>query len=309
MSIQRIKGVIFGTAIGDAIGYQVEFQNVMPSKPVVDGMRETPCLYSDDTQMMRAVLEGLLRARTWNDVTKSGREVAEEFIAWLHDPENNRAPGNTCLTACRMLDSGASWMESGVADSKGCGSAMRAMAYGVWFHDEHAWKLAAMWAAAHGNMTHGHPAANASSAALAAAVQRLMRGLTPSQAYGAALEAADMFCKDTALMLGQVATLVQGTNKREPDEVLDQWRGWTGDEAVAAALYVFARHPEDFRAAILEAANSPGDSDSIACMVGALVGAHMGINAIPTEWVNGVEKTVELEALASRVQKATRENR
>jgi ADP-ribosylglycohydrolase len=158
-SAQRIEGVIYGTAIGDAIGYQVEFERVMPSEPKVVGMNSSPCLYSDDTQMMRAVFEGLLRARTWNDVTKSGREVAEEFIAWSQSPENNRAPGNTCMAACRNLINGDTWVESGIKDSKGCGSAMRAMAYGVWFRDEPAWKLPAMWAAAHGGITHGHPAA------------------------------------------------------------------------------------------------------------------------------------------------------
>ena len=303
MSNERIEGVVFGTAIGDAIGYQVEFQRVMPSAPVVTGMNASPCLYSDDTQMMRAVFEGLLRARTWKDVTKSAREVAEEFVAWSKSPENNRAPGNTCMAACSNLARGDSWMESGIPDSKGCGSAMRAMAYGVWFHERPTWKEAAAWAAAHGTMTHGHPAASAAAAALAAAVHTLLNEGGPL-AFHDAVEAAACFDVDTSKMISQAATLAKGPNAREPDEVLSQWQGWTGDEAVAAALYVFLRHPEDFKAAILEAANSPGDSDSIACMVGALVGAHMGVKSIPFAWVNNVEKCDELGVLAHRVDKA-----
>jgi ADP-ribosylglycohydrolase len=69
-------------------------------------------------------------------------------------------------------------------------------------------------------------------------------------------------------------------------------------------LYVFTRHCDDFHGGILEAANSPGDSDSIACMVGALIGAHLGVDAIPSEWVANVEKSVELGVLAHRVGKA-----
>ena len=301
---ERVAGVIFGTAIGDAIGYQVEFQDVKPSAPEVDGMLTTPCLYSDDTQMMRAVFEGLIRAGEFHDVGKAATEVAEEFIAWLHSPENNRAPGNTCLAACRELDSGTHWTSSGVADSKGCGSVMRSMAYGVWFHNFTKDILASEWAALHGSMTHAHPAAIASTAAMAAAIHSLMNGRTPERAYGQAIEAAKIRHADTALMLGQVAGFVR--EERSPDEVLDQWRGWTGDEAICAAMYVFLRHPTDPRAAILEAANSPGDSDSIACMVGALVGAHVGLRPFPDEWKTGVEKSDELEVLTHRVLKATR---
>jgi len=55
-------------------------------------------------------------------------------------------------------------------------------------------------------------------------------------------------------------------------------------------------------AAILEGANTPGDSDSIATLAGALVGARCGINALPSDWVRDVERTAELSALADRVR-------
>ncbi len=55
--------------------------------------------------------------------------------------------------------------------------------------------------------------------------------------------------------------------------------GWAADEAIAAAVYIFVRHPDDMQAALTEAVNTPGDSDSIATLVGALVGAHIGFKA------------------------------
>lgn len=86
-----------------------------------------------------------------------------------------------------------------------------------------------------------------------------------------------------------------------PDVTLDRLRGWAAHEAIAAATYVLARHPDDPRAAILEAANTPGDSDSIATLVGALVGARRGIEAIPKDWVGEVERSETLVTLARAV--------
>lgn len=56
--------------------------------------------------------------------------------------------------------------------------------------------------------------------------------------------------------------------------------GWAADEALAAAFYIFVRNPKDIKAALAQAVNTPGDSDSIAALVGALVGAYNGISAL-----------------------------
>ena len=64
---------------------------------------------------------------------------------------------------------------------------------------------------------------------------------------------------------------------------------------------MFERHPDDPRAAILEAANTPGDSDSIATLAGTLTGARCGLAALPAEWVRDVERSAELLALAARI--------
>src|SRR5439155_17604489 len=73
---------------------------------------------------------------------------------------------------------------------------------------------------------------------------------------------------------------------------------WAAHEAIAAAVYLFTRHPDDPRTAILEGANTPGDSDSIATLAGSLVGARAGLGALPAEWVRDVERSDELLELA-----------
>ncbi len=57
-------------------------------------------------------------------------------------------------------------------------------------------------------------------------------------------------------------------------------------------------HPRDLRSALLGAANTPGDGDSIACITGALVGAREGIDAIPAPWLDLLERADEPRYLA-----------
>ncbi|MEK7159760.1 MAG: ADP-ribosylglycohydrolase family protein [Patescibacteria group bacterium] len=57
-------------------------------------------------------------------------------------------------------------------------------------------------------------------------------------------------------------------------------------ESIPFSMATFLRHPTDFRAGVLEAVNAGGDTDSNAAMVGALIGANCGVEAIPEEWRN-----------------------
>lgn len=299
----KIKGVIFGTAIGDALGYAVEFQNVTPSRPVIHGAVDAlgphnVLRYSDDTQMMRATFEGLLRARTWDSLELAAEEIAEEYVAWSKSPENNRAPGNACMLGCRNLAKGLHWADSGKFDGGGCGAAMRSMAYGVWFASFESNELrSAYWAGNHALMTHRNSSAQASAAAIAAGVEASIHGCTRGYVLEVMGRGADKFAPSVGRMLQEACRREEWS----ADDVLDEWRGWRGDEAVSAAAWCYWRNPRDFKKAVLEAVNSPGDSDSIACMAGALVGATVGFSNIPLTWVEYLEDKEGLENLTNRV--------
>ena len=56
-------------------------------------------------------------------------------------------------------------------------------------------------------------------------------------------------------------------------------------ESVCFAIAVFLRNPTDFRAGVLEAVNSGGDADTTSAMVGAMIGAVVGVEGIPKEWI------------------------
>ena len=54
-------------------------------------------------------------------------------------------------------------------------------------------------------------------------------------------------------------------------------------ESVPFAICVALRHLDDFRAGVFEAVNAGGDTDTTASMVGAMLGARLGVDAIPED--------------------------
>ena len=57
--------------------------------------------------------------------------------------------------------------------------------------------------------------------------------------------------------------------------------GWTGEEALAIALYCAIRHFDNFEEALVAAVNHAGDSDSTGAITGNILGAAIGYEAIP----------------------------
>ncbi len=72
-----------------------------------------------------------------------------------------------------------------------------------------------------------------------------------------------------------------------------------------AAYYLAARFCDDFEAAVLQAINGGGQNMSRACLTGALVGAQIGLSAIPERFVTGLENHGELVDLAQRLARQT----
>ena len=309
---QQHLGVVLGAAIGDAMGHPTEFMSMagiharFGSQGVqgfelhwedARGKKFAP--YTDDTQMAEVVLRSLLQSRERSESLDGAmRRVAKGFIEWAAQPQGgHRAPGNACLSGCRALASGVPWQQAGGATAGGCGSVMRAYPFGLVF--AHDLACAEHWAVAHSKLTHRDPIALAASAAMAVGVALAMRHETPITIASEMIAAAARYSARTAIMMTQA--LDDAQNGIGPEITLDRLRAWAAHEAIAACVYLLMRHPDDARAAILEGANTPGDSDSIATLAGALIGARVGVSGLPTLWINDVERSAELSSLALRI--------
>ena len=302
----RIQGAVLGAAVGDALGHPTEFlshdgirRKFGPDGVTGfelwwerDGRRFAP--YTDDTQMAEIVLRSLVEhGRAQMDVVMD--DIARGFAHWTTSPQGgHRAPGNACMRGATRLAAGVNWREAGGARDGGCGSVMRAYPFGLMLSDDV--EQAEHWAVEHSRMTHGDPIALAACAAMAVGVAGELRGSVPAAVVADMIQAAGRHDAGTARMAEQA--VADADAGMDPAEVLLRLEGWAAHEAVAAAMFVVARHPQDLRGALLEGANAHGDSDSIATLAGALLGARLGLQSLPPGWVRDVERSEELLALA-----------
>jgi len=76
--------------------------------------------------------------------------------------------------------------------------------------------------------------------------------------------------------------------------------GSSAPAALAAAVAAFAA-TDNFRDAILYAANLGGDSDVVTAVCGQLAGAYYSVKAIPTSWYNGLMQKELIIGYADRL--------
>jgi ADP-ribosylglycohydrolase len=60
------------------------------------------------------------------------------------------------------------------------------------------------------------------------------------------------------------------------------------DQSFPSVLYLAARYPNDFEAALVANTNVGGDNCHRGAVLGALLGAALGFEAIPKIWINGL---------------------
>ncbi|MFG1952971.1 ADP-ribosylglycohydrolase family protein [Micromonospora sp. NPDC048830] len=326
-SLQRASGSLFGLAYGDALGKPTEFLTVAeihrrygPGGP--RQLEGDPALVTDDTQMALAVGWALRDAPAFTPEAVEPL-LRERFLAWAVSPDNNRAPGMTCLRACAELARGVRWQDATVAGSKGCGANMRVTPVGLLPVD--ADTLAGL-AQLQAGLTHGHPTGLAASELTAYAVRVLLDGAAldelPALLTARAREQRRVYRADwlgdlwqrpgvdspedfiargwdeCLRALGRLSTALG-----RPDDGADPCRhtgeGWVAEEALATALLCALRHADDPVGALARGATTAGDSDSIAALAGAFVGAAHGMSAWPDDWSTRIEYAADLTTLTT----------
>jgi ADP-ribosylglycohydrolase len=218
-----------------------------------------------------------------------------------------RAPGSTCLSALKRDEWGT--MERPLNGSKGCGAVMRMAPVGLFLQspyvcgfldaqqrDEYAFRTGCEL----GAITHGHPSGYLPAGCLAQLVARIIDG----DSLGVALDKTL-----TALMgvPGHEETLQALQAARQlaadpsvvpaPEAVSRLGKGWTGEEALAIAVYCALAAGDDFARGVRLAVNHGGDSDSTGAIAGNILGSLLGVAAIPLAWLERLELREVIEAV------------
>lgn len=328
--INRFKGCLLGGAAGDALGYPVEFmpasaifQKYGPNGITEYELRRGVAEISDDTQMTLFTATGLLFGTTrgmtrgvfggytsyvaasyqdWYR-TQTERYPLQEFHwSWLANlPEmfSRRAPGSTCLSALTPGGNG------GRNHSKGCGGIMRVAPVGLYFCDNERYpaeeidKIGAETAA----VTHGHELGYIPAAMLTHMIHRISE--KGDSVLGAVLDAMDTVPAlfPEAEHMGELLTLMQkamdlsAEDHSDLDAIRKLGEGWVAEETLAIAIYCTLKYSDNFERGVIAAVNHDGDSDSTGSVTGNILGAALGLDAIPRKFVDKLElKEVILEA-------------
>lgn len=320
-----VRGGFVGLGVGDALGVPVETMShdailAATSGTGVTGYLEPkqtrvkdteglpPGSTSDDTQLARVTSRSLVRARGFNLVDQ-GHALVEEFEATTF------GWGGTTKAAARAIKA---WRDSGgkqgrhpehpvpapAVDGESAGSGPAMKIFPLAAHDllgqgsdEMRFLSDAMEL---GRMTHGDLRASIASVALGHAIAAFagahgkhapsLREAAKAYVMHAVVRAESMYrfvrsseppfsaylAKAFALLDDPVAlrTEVNAT--------------FLAVHSVPFAIATALRHPDDFRAAVLEGVNAGKDTDTVGAMVGAMVGSRLGIGGIPADWLDGL---------------------
>lgn len=320
------RGCLIGGAVGDALGYSVEFMEDSDifQKYGEHGITEYD-LYkgtaqiSDDTQMTLFTATGLLLGTTrgmlrgimgpyegylrnsykdWYRTQTEHFPLPEAFhYSWLVNlPElfSRRAPGNTCMSALASSDVGS--VEQPINHSKGCGGVMRVAPIGLYFAEKRLpIQNSDIIGAEAAAITHGHELGWLPAAALVHIIRYMVEhdGDILTAVKEAMITLPIVFPEATKmnelLTILQKAIDLSGTDLDDLDAIRQLGQGWVGEEALAIAIYCALKHPTSFEDAIVAAVNHSGDSDSTGAIAGNIVGASLGLSAIPPKYLDTLE--------------------
>ena len=320
MSIKagKIYASLMAGALGDALGYAVEF---IPYSSIVhrygkDGIRELQpvngkAIISDDTQMTLFTNDAMLRAS--GSDTPAPVLVYRAYLLWLKTqrgvpgdpsvpeerlnciPELNhpRAPGNTCL---RALGSGKmGTLTEPINNSKGCGGVMRTAPLGFYPQSFGSPLINGAKCAA---ITHGHPMGWVPAGMLSDIVSKAIYG-----EYASLYELISASLDDTRAEFGdekgfaEFEAMIRSAMELSASDLEDEpairslGGGWVGDEALAIAVYSCLKHPDGIKDCLISAVNHSGDSDSTGAIAGNILGAWLGAEALPEDWIEKLELT------------------
>ncbi|HEY9204818.1 MAG TPA: ADP-ribosylglycohydrolase family protein [Candidatus Methanoperedens sp.] len=301
----KYTGCILGAAIGDALGKQNEGLNrkdILEKGYITDyGIAPEGCpgeklkggQYTDDTEQMLVLSESLIEC---NGLSVS--DFSKRICRWgrdiMNDPARKSLLGPSSAASIARLNSGMSWEYSG-SDIPSCGSAMRVAPIGLFYEDMADVEFKAAMSSV---PTHNSKDAIAGAVAVAVAVRCALIDM----------ECTDMIKETSArtsnynVEFAKKIELSFERKDKDPNKVFPELgTSYLVYETVPSAFYCFSKYFEEPKHAMTEAVNAGGDTDSIACITGALCGALHGVDGFPDRWISGLENKNMLEHVADMI--------
>jgi len=284
------RGCLLGLACGDAVGTTVEFRPRGSFAPVTDMTGGGPFSLSagqwtDDTSMALCLGQSLLERAGFD-----ARDQMVRYVRWWREGYFSSIGrcfdiGMTVRGALsRFEETGDPFCGSTAPNTAGNGSLMRLAPVALYFSANT--ESVASICAESSRTTHGAPEAIECCKLLGTVICNALR---------VGEKAVVLDVDDLQLREVKVVAIANGCYSRKSREEI-VGSGYAV-ASLEAALWCF-HNTENFREAILAAANLGDDADTTAAIVGQVAGAFYGENGIPAEWLGKLHMRAEIEAMA-----------
>ena len=301
ITLDEIKSVVFGHAVGDALGFPVEFftRQELEENPVVDMLKNemynTPKgAWSDDTSMALCALDSLSTGKLDFD------DVMQKFGKWYYQNEYTVAgevigEGNTCSLAIEnYFKHNKTIYDCGLdrEDTNGNGSLMRIYPFVLYLANKNISidkKINIIHMAS--ALTHAHQIAKISCGIYAFVLWELLNTKTRNKLVirNALTKAKNYYSRNSEVDLSHFnrlfneISLVCAKCDNTALENKINTSGYVVDTLVASIYCLFATN--SYSECVLKAVNLGDDTDTTAAVAGSIAGLLYGFNAIPKNWL------------------------
>ena len=301
----RIRGVLFGQAIGDALGLGTEFmsadevwerypEGLSTYHQIVQDVHRSRWRqgdWTDDTDQFLCILDSLLEHGRVQPL-----DIAERFLRWSQI--GGMGIGRTMYKVLNLPGYAAEpekaarfvW-ERGHRDLAPNGAVMRTSILGVWDHRDHQRVLANATAVC--QLTHTDPRCIDSCCLISGLIASTLRGEQATIHLP-----TDIVPDLDPRVIGHIMALhgkaLEDHHLDEPDRI-----GYTL-KATGAGWWAY-HHAPDFAEGLLQVVHAGGDADTNGAVAGSVLGARFGFSTIPAPWVDGLNRRDELMERADRL--------
>ena len=297
---QAILSGLFGLCIADALGVPVEFSSraTRQADPVTT-MRgygtwnQPPGTWSDDSSLTLGLVAAMIDGF-------SLEAIADNFCRWYTDADWTPHGevfdvGNATQAAIFQLLQGVPPTQSGGTDdrSNGNGALMRILPMAFCYAQL---PFAELLECTHqvAGITHAHPRSQMACGIYISIAVLLLQGHSLQTAYQQGIQLIQPFYAVAPFSqeLAHFDRILSGAIAQTPIDAIES--GGYVVHTLEAALWCLL-NTDSYPAAVLQAVNLGGDTDTTAAVTGGVAGLAYGLEAIPAEWL---EQLAQKEAIA-----------
>jgi ADP-ribosylglycohydrolase len=149
-------------------------------------------------------------------------------------------------------------------------------------------------------MTHNNPVIVECAGVLARIAQEVLNGAAPASAIVKQLEGMDA----TDVLAGAIRDGMESLSSPSLEAILNFGQNCGVRAALPSVIHLVAKHQNDLQEALIENVMAGGDSAARGMAVGMILGAYLGMDAIPEVWLAALRERGRIEALLRKVDSA-----